>query len=656
MGTTGKNQQAIEAPVSLNKQSFVLPGSERIHVSMLSKDKPQNFDQPFYLYDDVQTLYDCIRKGLVQSNNGNCLGYRPDDQSGYRWLSYETIVNRSTNFGRGLRHLGAKEKEFVGIYSKNRVEWILVEHGCYSFSMASVALYDTLGPTACHFIITQAEITIVVLETEKNLLSILENVPTCLKTIIYMNELSSETIVRAEKLGLNLYKFLEVEQIGQDQQDLYPEKPPKPDDIATLSYTSGTTGTPKGVMITHSSLVSCMCCGLASFRHFHRDLMNKDDVIFSFLPLAHLYERFVEGITLMEGGSIGFYSGNVLKLLDDIKFLQPTVFPCVPRLLNRVYDKVMGAASESFFKRFLVQTALRYKGKEVERGIRRRNSIWDYLVFGKVQSALGGRVRLVLSGGAPINADVLQFFRCALGCLVLEAYGQTEASGLLTMTLPHDTNGGHVGPPIMGAAIKLVDVPEMNYYSKNNEGEVCCKGPMIFKGYYKNEEETEKTIDRDGWLHSGDIATWLTNGSIKIIDRKKNIFKLSQGEYIAPEKIEIIYLGCPLVAQIFVYGDSVQSFLVGIVVPDAEGLKNMYPDNDMPTLCNDPSVKTLILEEMVTLGRERGLKSFEQIKDIYLHPDPFTLEQGLLTPTMKSIRPEMKVFFEKQIQKMYNNL
>jgi long-chain acyl-CoA synthetase len=305
-------------------------------------------------------------------------------------------------------------------------------------------------------------------------------------------------------------------------------------------------------------------------------------------------------------------------------------------------------------KRFLIQTALNSKGKEVERGISRRDSLWDYLVFRKVQNALGGKVRLVISGGAPVNAETLKFFRCALGCMVIEGYGQTETTGVLTMTLPMETTGGHVGPPLRCAAIKLMDVPEMNYFSKNDQGELCAKGPMVFKGYYKNPEETEKALDEDGWLHTGDIAMWLPSGALKIIDRKKNIFKLSQGEYIAPEKIEIIYSRCSLVAQTFVYGDSFKSFLVGIVVPDPETLKKHYPDADIRALCADRNVKALVLDEMNKVGRENGLKSFEQVKKIYLHPDPFTLEQGLLTPTMKSKRPELKTFFETQIKEMYN--
>jgi long-chain acyl-CoA synthetase len=315
----------------------------------------------------------------------------------------------------------------------------------------------------------------------------------------------------------------------------------------------------------------------------------------------------------------------------------------------------MGAASESYVKRFLIRTALNSKGKEVDLGIKRRDSIWDYLVFRKVQDALGGRVRLVVSGSAPINAEILKFFRCALGCLVIEGYGQTESSGLLAMTLPSETTGGHIGPPPLATAMKLVDVPEMNYYAQNDQGELCVKGAMVFKGYYKNPEETQKALDEDGWLHTGDIATWLPNGVLKIIDRRKNIFKLSQGEYVAPEKIEIIYSRCPSVAQIFVYGDSLQSFLVGIVVPDAEVLKKLYPTTDVHILCADPSVKTLIMEELEKVGRENELKSFEKVKDIYLHPEPFSLEQGLLTPTMKSKRPELTAFFKSQIEQMYAN-
>ncbi|CAG7731795.1 unnamed protein product, partial [Allacma fusca] len=269
--------------------------------------------------------------------NGNCLGWKPEGESSYKWISYETVINRSVNFGRGLRHLGQKEKDFIGIYSKNRVEWVLADLGVTSFSMSSVPLYDTLGPSACHFIISQAEIATVVVESEKNLLSTLENIPLCLENIIYMEQLRPEVQKRARELGLKLYHFQEIEKIGENKQNWYSEKPPKPDDIAFLCYTSGTTGTPKGVIITHANYVSNISSVLTWLNHSGH-LLTKDDVLFSLLPLAHIYERVTEGPILLAGASIGF-STDPLKLLDDLQALRPTFIPCVPRILNRIYDK-----------------------------------------------------------------------------------------------------------------------------------------------------------------------------------------------------------------------------------------------------------------------------------------------------------------------------
>lgn len=270
---------------------------------------------------------------------------------------------------------------------------------------------------------------------------------------------------------------------------------------------------------------------------------------------------------------------------------------------------------------------------------------------------MGGRVRIMVTGAAPISPTVLTFLRAALGCQIFEAYGQTESSAGCTISMPGDWIAGHVGAPLICNIIKLDDVEEMNYFSSNNEGEICIKGPNVFKGYLRDPEKTAEAIDKDGWLHTGDIGTWLPNGTLKIIDRKKNIFKLAQGEYIAPEKIENIYVRSAAVAQVFVHGESLRSFLIGIVVPDPEtlpefaaklGLKGSYED-----LCKNPAVKKAILEDMVRLGKEAGLKSFEQVKDLYIHTDMFSVENGLLTPTLKAKRADLVKFFKKQIEALY---
>ncbi|XP_016427678.1 long-chain-fatty-acid--CoA ligase 5-like [Sinocyclocheilus rhinocerous] len=249
----------------------------------------------------------------------------------------------------------------------------------------------------------------------------------------------------------------------------------------------------------------------------------------------------------------------------------------------------------------------------------------------------------------------------SLACFqIFEAYGQTECTAACSFTMPGDWHTGHVGVPIPCNIVKLVDVEEMNYFASSGEGEVCVKGKNVFRGYLNDPEKTAEALDQDGWLHTGDIGKWLPSGVLKIIDRKKNIFKLAQGEYIAPEKIENVYIRSAPVAQVFVHGDSLQSSLVAIVVPDPEVLPGFAEilgvKGSLEELCRNQEIKKAIISDLNKLGREAGLKSFEQVKDLYLHPDMFTIENGLLTPTLKAKRADLTKFFKVQIESLYANM
>jgi len=282
------------------------------------------------------------------------------------------------------------------------------------------------------------------------------------------------------------------------------------------------------------------------------------------------------------------------------------------------------------------------------------------LLFNKIKAKLGGRVRMIITGSAPIGADVLEFLRICFCCNVFEGYGQTEASAASTVTLTGDCTVGHVGPPVPSVEIKLVDVPEMNYHATdkpNPRGEICVKGYSVFPGYYKDEQNTAEALDSQGWLHSGDIGLFLPNGCLKVIYRKKNIFKLSQGEYVAPEKLENVYVKHNLVAQIFVHGDSLQSTLVAIVVPDVETAvpyaKSNGIEGGLEGLCKNAAFQKKLLTELNALGKAGGLKGFELIKALRLESSPFTVENDLLTPTFKLKRPKAKQYYIAQIDEMY---
>ncbi|RWS25397.1 long-chain-fatty-acid--CoA ligase 1-like isoform X3, partial [Leptotrombidium deliense] len=387
----------------------------------------------------------------------------------------------------------------------------------------------------------------------------------------------------------------------------------------------------------------------------------KKQTMLSFLPMAHSYEQSVQTAFIMGGGRIGFFSGDLKEIVNDLKTLKPTVLVVVPRLLNRIYNKVMSDVQSSVIKSYLLKHGINNKQKELQRFLVRNNGLWDKIVFKKIRDTFGGNLKLVSSGSAPLSSTILNFFRCALGCFVIEGYGQTECCGPAAAAFPGDYTTGHVGPPVACSQIKLIDVPEMNYFvDQCSTGEVCIKGANVFRGYYKNSEKTLETLDENGWLHTGDIGTWTDYGTLKLIDRKKHIFKLSQGEYIAPEKIENIYCQSPYVAQCFVDGDSLRSCVVAIVIPDIDYLNHWCAQRSInltvEEACKNNSFRKTVFEDMVNIGKREGLFSFEQAKEIHLHNEPFTLENDLLTPTMKTKRNNCRALFRAKIDEMYSRL
>ncbi|KAK3090796.1 hypothetical protein FSP39_014728 [Pinctada imbricata] len=653
-----KRPQPLPFIIDLQSQSAILPGHERIRISKLCENN-QLID---VTGSEIQTLHEAFKNGARLSNNGPCYGWKPSAKEPYQWISYNDVLVKAANIGAGLIASGHKPVNTtnIGIYSQNRVEYGVVEQACYMYSMALVPLYDTLGAEACTFIINQAEITTVFCdknEKVQKLLARIKETPN-LKTIILVESVTEENNNKCKELGVEIMSYAELEKLGENSPQ--PPNPAKPDDTCVLCYTSGTTGMPKGAILTHRGTLSTVFAANKVLEPAGVTISSEDTLI-SYLPLAHSYERLLESYCTMMGARIGFFQGDVKLLMDDIKELQPTLFPSVPRLLNRFYDKVMDGVSASAIKKFMFGMALKSKKSELERGIIRKDSFWDRLVFKKIQEGLGGRVKLITTGSAPLSAKVLEFLRCCTGCPIVEGYGQTESHAICTLQMVGDPAVGNVGPPLPCCHIKLASVPDMKYYAEDDKGEVCIKGPNVFGGYYRDPEKTKETVDEEGWLHTGDIGEWLPNGTLKIIDRKKHIFKLAQGEYIAPEKIENVYVRSSLVAQVFIHGDSLKASLVGIVVPDPDVLPKFAKskfglDGSMEDLVKDTNVKKAILADLTDVGKKGGLQSFEQVRDIHLFPELFSVENGLLTPTFKAKRNELKAFFGDQIQEMYKSL
>lgn len=649
----------ISLDINLEKQSVVLEGEEKIRVStFVDHDKGKYFVEDYF--DGVTTMYEAMCSGEKQSANGPCYGHIPEGEKTFKWISYREAMEMAFHFGSALIEKGFKpgQETYVGIYSQNRTEWAITDLTCSSFSMIGVSLYDSLGVGSSKFIINTAELGVVVCDTLKKAESLLklkeENEVPTLKLLVVMEPLSEEQVNEAKQKEVELVTFQEMVEFGKEheKETMLPSK----DDIYCVCFTSGTTGDPKGVQLSHGNMIANIT---ATYLNVKVGMsLSPSDRYLSYLPLAHMFERCCQAIIIVCGAQIGFFRGDIRKVADDLDILKPTLFITVPRLLNRIYDKIVGEVEKTKgLKKTIFNYAYRKKKSDVAKGVVRKNTFWDKLVFQKMQAKLGGEVKLMLVSSAPMSKDVLAFIRVCFGCWVIEAYGQTESTAAITCTIAGDNTVGHVGPPTPNFMVKLVDVPEKDYSAAKGKGEVCCKGPCVFKGYLKQPDLTKEAIDEDGWLHTGDIGEWLPEGTLKIIDRKKNIFKLAQGEYLAPEKIELAYLTSPLIAQMFIYGNSLKAHCVAIVVPDEQELTKLAAshgwEEDFKQLCESKDVKEKVMVELGKVATECKLNGFEKAKNILLHFEPFTIENGLLTPTFKNKRAAFEKKFAEELEALY---
>lgn len=611
-----------------------------------------------YYYEDAKTLYELAIKAKKLSNDGDYLGWKPSENEPYKWLKYSQVNEIAESIGSAFISFGIEpaKESYVGIFAKNRPEWCMTACACDAYSFVTVPLYETLGDEAISFILLQTELKIVVCDDSSKAMHLM-NSTSSLKHIIVIEKITDEARNKANESNIKIMSFEEVKQVGKNC--LKAPMPPKPDDLATICYTSGTTGKPKGALLTHGNFVS-ISTSMLTYCEKSKMMSQEQDRYLSYLPLAHMFERISQATVVGMGGKIGFYQGDIKKLIDDMKELKPTIFCTVPRLLNRIYSKINDNLEKSSpLKRAIFKYSFAQKEKEVLRGVVRSDSMYDF-AFKQIRASLGGCVKILISGSAPISPEVLHFMRVCSGCYVIEGYGATETGGASSVQLPGETTVGNVGPPFLCSMYKLADVPEMNLVAKrDNRGEICVYGSNIFKGYYKDEEKTKEVLE-DGWYKTGDIGTWDENGTLKIVDRVKNIFKLQQGEYIAPEKIENLYVRSKYVAQAFVYGNSLKSTLVGVVVPEETVLSEWAKENnveyDFSALCKNSQLKEIILKDIVAQGKMGGLKGFEQVKNIHLHDDLFSVENGLLTPTMKAKRNELQKLFQGQLDEMYKSL
>ncbi|GMS81759.1 hypothetical protein PENTCL1PPCAC_3934 [Pristionchus entomophagus] len=641
--------------------SILLPGEERIRGNVF-------FPEPItgLPCGEVYTVYDVFRRGMEESGDGPAMGeIRNGD---FHWTKYSEIIVESNRLGAGLLSLGKQTKR-VGVAGINSLRYTLACHSLINFSITSVPLYHNSKMEDLCYIIDSCELEVVYCDSAERAAGFVErkasgDIP-AITAIILLQGLKDD-VTGASEAKIEVWEFDEVLARGV----LYPreDQPPAPEDVYVICHTSGTTGRPKGVQTTHRNLLAAVA-GLYSQWCLSPNNISFDssEVYFSFLSLAHIYEHLMQNFIAYVGGRVGIYSGDVARLLPDIQLLRPTVIALVPRLLNKFYESVHARmATQSLFVRILFGIAKWWKLRMLATGEMRFDTIWDRVVFSKISAMLGGRIRLLTTGGAPVSHEVKNFTRIAFGAPLFEGYGQTECGAAGTLNIPSDTTAGHVGGPAPWAQIKLIDAPELGYYAKDDKGEVCFRGAAVMSGYRGDASLTAKTVDAEGWLHTGDIGQWLSNGSLAIIDRKNAFFKLAQGDFVAPELIENVYGQSPLVQQIFVAGRTTRSFLVAVIVVNVAALKTALSNADqklhhIASLTDGPllearETRNFVLAELNALARGRGLTTIELARNVHITTEEFTAEGGFLTSTLKIRRHVLTKHYEEVIDRLYDEV
>ncbi|KAE8660567.1 Long chain acyl-CoA synthetase 1 [Hibiscus syriacus] len=605
---------------------------------------------------DMSTTWTLFSSSVEKYPGNRMLGWRKivDAKVGpYIWKTYKEVYDEVLHVGSALRASGAEPGCRIGIYGANCPQWIMAMEACGAHSLVCVPLYDTLGPGAVNYIIDHAEIDFVFVQDTKvkELLN-----PNCrstqrLKAMVCFSLLTEEDNAKASQMGIKAYSWTEFLRTGKENP--HEISPPQPFDICTIMYTSGTSGDPKGVVLTHETMATFVN-GVDIFMDQFEDKMTVDDVYLSFLPLAHILDRMIEEYFFHKGASVGYYHGNLKELRDDIMELKPTFLAGIQKALQELNP----------LRKLIFDALYKHKLSWMNRGYKHKyaSPLADLLAFRKVKAKLGGRLRLLLSGGAPLSSEVEEFLRVTCCCFVVQGYGLTETCGACTIGFPDEMCFvGAVGSPAVYNELRLEEVADMGYDPLGNPpcGEVCVRGKSIFSEYYKNPELTRESF-KDGWFHTGDIGQMLPNGVVKIIDRKKNLIKLSQGEYVALEHLENVYGVTPIVDDVWVYGNSFKSMLIAIVVLHEENAKKWADLNghtaSLSELCSLSKLQNHVLSELKSTAEKNKMRGFEYIKGVILEAQPFDMERDLVTATLKKKRNNMLKYYQAEIDALYQNL
>ncbi len=588
---------------------------------------------------DYKRLFDILENQSTEKGDFPFLSTKITTPEGKIWKTYtfkdtQQYANRITQL---LMNLGIKRDDKIALIANNRPEWNFVDLGCLQLGAVDVPMYPTIAEKDYEFIFNDAGIKYAFVGDEaiyKKVLPLVGRVSS-LKGIYTFDKIEG-----ANNLEESLPTAVDLAAITASKAQV------NEDDLATIIYTSGTTGNPKGVMLTHKNIVS----NITSVKEVTPFMAGAKSL--SFLPLCHSFERLSYYAYLSKGIHI-HYAENLETIAENLKEVRPYCFTTVPRLLEKVYERIMerGNALEGFKRKLFfwsIDLGLKYElGKDLGGWYKFKLGIARKLVFSKWLEALGGEVQFIVTGAAPMQPRLIKLFSAA-GVIVLEGYGLTETSPVLCANRIEEKDRaiGTVGMPIPHVTIKLAD-----------DGEILAKGPNIMKGYYNRPDLTAEVIDAEGWFHTGDIGEWVDGKFLKITDRKKELFKTSGGKYIAPQVIENKMKESRYIEQIMVVGES-ERFVSALIVPSFMNLKDWAKENgvtltDNKQVVDNSKIKDLINSEIDRLNKDFG--KWEQIKKFTLLSDEWTIEGGELTPTLKLKRKAVMERNKKYVEEMYRN-
>ncbi|PPR00806.1 hypothetical protein CVT26_012447 [Gymnopilus dilepis] len=664
------------------------PGEGPIRRSTLSKDGL--VQRPF---EGIDTVYDVVEYAARTHGNRKALGWRDIitvheeekevkkvvdgkevnekkkwkyfELSDYKYISFIELKEAVSEVARGLVHLGVTKDDVFNVYAQTSPNWQLMAHACGSISTPIATAYDTLGEDGLAHSLNEPNC--VGLFTNAELLPTLQRVlarTPSVKYVVFDGEPSQSVLdkINAVRDSIQVYSLDKLREIGRaESMDAVQARRPKPEDLALIMYTSGSTGAPKGVCITHANLVASVGSVYVLLGHH----LTYDDSYLAYLPLAHVLEYIVELIMIFVGMPSGY--GRVKTLTDasvrnckgDISAFRPSIMVGVPAVWETIRKGIIAKVnSGGTIKKNLFNGALTAKKKNLPV----LSQVADSVVLAGVRAATGGRLRIALSGGAAISRETQEFLTTAL-VVVLQGYGMTETCGMCAILPPELFRYGSVGVPVPSIEIKLRDVPEAGYLSSNNppQGEVCIRGPSVTKGYYKRPDlnEDETIFTKDGWMRTGDVGQWNSDGTLSLIDRVKNLIKLASGEYIALERLEASYKSCNLVSNICVHATQEAQQPMAIIIPHEAHLraalqaKGIASDASLPDLCKDAAVQKLVLAECNAVGKKNGFKPNELLQSVVLTPEEWTPESGLVTAAQKIQRAKIAHTFKDQINAVY---